>query len=272
LNCQYCAEYFKQNVCCIKCNENNDILNREVLSNIISQIKNAPIGKINILGGNILQLPYLNDLQEILNEFAEQVHLWIHYENIAQNEININSFKIIIPVTFPVNKSAISKCVEKMENQVHEYRFFISNTNEYKITESIIEKYDIKSYNICPFYTQENFDFFKENIFINREDIFSEKIPFRRIFAHQKLNTNLFGSLTIVSNGNAHANVHSSVLGNIKTDSILNLIDKEMKINTAWRKIRNKKPCVDCLYQYICPSPSNYETVIGKPNLCHVQP
>jgi len=47
---------------------------------------------------------------------------------------------------------------------------------------------------------------------------------------------------------------------------------KEMLDNTAWRKIRNDYPCCDCIYQWLCPSPSNYELAIGKPNLCHVKP
>lgn len=44
-----------------------------------------------------------------------------------------------------------------------------------------------------------------------------------------------------------------------------------MDINTAWRRIREEEPCNLCLYQYLCPSPSNYEAVIGKTNLCHVK-
>lgn len=27
----------------------------------------------------------------------------------------------------------------------------------------------------------------------------------------------------------------------------------------------------DCIYQWLCPSPSNYELVIGQPNLCHIK-
>lgn len=50
--------------------------------------------------------------------------------------------------------------------------------------------------------------------------------------------------------------------------TILNVICEELVQNTAWRNIRDVKPCSDCLYQFICPSPSNYELVIGKSDLC----
>lgn len=38
-----------------------------------------------------------------------------------------------------------------------------------------------------------------------------------------------------------------------------------------WMKIRNKKPCSNCIYQYLCPPPSKYESMIGKMNLCHIK-
>jgi hypothetical protein len=31
----------------------------------------------------------------------------------------------------------------------------------------------------------------------------------------------------------------------------------------------SSEPCASCRYQWICPSPSDYERVLGIPNLCH---
>ena len=48
---------------------------------------------------------------------------------------------------------------------------------------------------------------------------------------------------------------------------------QEMKQGKMWHWTRDSLPaCKECLYKYLCPSPSNYELVIGKPNLCHVKP
>jgi pseudo-rSAM protein len=135
----------------------------------------------------------------------------------------------------------------------------------------LIEKYTISNYAIHPVYTKNNHVFFEEFIYTNREDIFQTKLSFRQIFAHQKLNTHFFGSLTIMPNGEVHANVNSPVLGNISCDTLLDIVNKEMLMNTAWRKVRDTAPCSDCLYQYLCPSPSQYELTIGKPNLCHIK-
>ncbi|MCL2413707.1 MAG: hypothetical protein FWC94_00425 [Bacteroidales bacterium] len=58
----------------------------------------------------------------------------------------------------------------------------------------------------------------------------------------------------------------------IKENSFLVLLYKELDENTAWRKTRTEKPCSECLYQYLCPPPSNYEFAIGKFNLCTAKP
>lgn len=56
-------------------------------------------------------------------------------------------------------------------------------------------------------------------------------------------------------------------------EKINELVFKEMKNGKAWFLTRDEvSPCKDCLFRYLCPSPSNYELVIGKPNLCHVKP
>ena len=54
-------------------------------------------------------------------------------------------------------------------------------------------------------------------------------------------------------------------------DTVYSLIHKELTKGHSWFQIRDQAPCTDCVYQWLCPAPSNYETVIGKPNLCHVK-
>ena len=65
-------------------------------------------------------------------------------------------------------------------------------------------------------------------------------------------------------------NVNQEALGNIN-DDIRELIYYELVDGKSWHRIRNQAPCIDCIYQWLCPSPSNYEIAIGRPNLCHVK-
>lgn len=85
------------------------------------------------------------------------------------------------------------------------------------------------------------------------------------------MNTHFFGILTIFANGEVHGNVNDMPLGNISDTVLLDLIAEEMKTKLSWRRIRDKQPCCDCLYQYLCPSPSNYEIVMNKQNLCYIK-
>ena len=73
-----------------------------------------------------------------------------------------------------------------------------------------------------------------------------------------------------MSNGDAYAHVNYQLLGNIYTHSIHEIVYNEIEKGKSWLRIRNQFPCDNCVYQWICPSPSNYEIAIGRSNLCHV--
>ena len=72
-------------------------------------------------------------------------------------------------------------------------------------------------------------------------------------------------------NGDVYANLNHPLLGNIYVDSILEIVHREIDKGLSWFRIRNQGPCNGCVYQWLCPSPSNYEMEIGKSNLCHVK-
>ncbi len=76
--------------------------------------------------------------------------------------------------------------------------------------------------------------------------------------------------LHLLPHGEIKANMNTRTIGNIKEDELVDIIQKELIQNTAWRKIRDSHPCNECIYQFICASPSNYEEIIGRNNLCHI--
>lgn len=94
------------------------------------------------------------------------------------------------------------------------------------------------------------------------------KLCKREIFLHQAINSNNFGRLTIMPDKNIYSNINYPPLGTID-NNIYELIQKELIINYSWRRVRDCYPCNECIWQWICPSPSNYEIVIKKNNLCH---
>lgn len=72
-------------------------------------------------------------------------------------------------------------------------------------------------------------------------------------------------------NGDAYANVNHPILGNIYRDSIYEIVQKELDEGKSWFRIRNEAPCHNCLYQWLCPSPSDCEIQIGRSNLCFIK-
>jgi pseudo-rSAM protein len=114
-----------------------------------------------------------------------------------------------------------------------------------------------------------NISFFESEVFIDKDDIDTMQLNKKEIFIRQTLNTFDFGRLNIMPNGFVYANVNNPSLGKID-DSPYSIVYKEFTEGKSWFNIRDKKPCTDCLYQWLCPSPSNYEIAIGKSNLCHL--
>lgn len=114
---------------------------------------------------------------------------------------------------------------------------------------------------------------FAISFFSDLEDILAVPIDRKTIFRHKVLNDNFFGKLTVFPSGEVFANVNCPALGNIQESSLKELVYKELTEQDVWLRVRSKeKPCKQCINKDLCPSISNYELVIGKNNLCNIQP
>ena len=152
-----------------------------------------------------------------------------------------------------------------------EYIFDVSSKEERQQTEQFVEQFQIEKYRLNPVYTGKNIQFFEENVFLTKEDILSTRMTIKDFFARKAMNIYDFGKINIMPNGDTYANLNYPALGNIYTDSIYEIVQKEIDEGKSWLRIRNQAPCNECVYQWLCPPPSNYEIAIGRPNLCHVK-
>lgn len=269
--CSACSKYYKQVKSCFKSHMDNE-LHPSVLQKALNQLTFSRVKRINILGGNIFKYTYWDNLTLLMNEFEFDFHLWVNCLNFPSQGTRFlpNNIVYEILVTFPIQISSLHTVFREYGTR-SKFHFLIENEEQYGIAVNLIERIGIKEFSVTPIYTGNNIDFFSENVFLEKEDIFSSVISMREIFRNQKLNANNFGSLTILSNGSIKANINTKTIGNIYQDTILELIYNEMVDNSAWRVIRDNDICKSCLYQFLCPPPSNYEMVIGKPNLCHIK-
>jgi pseudo-rSAM protein len=160
--------------------------------------------------------------------------------------------------------------------ELHEFTFHmkliflvLSEVNYNQISEIINDIPDNYEAQIVPIFNGGNIDFFEKYVFTSQEDLNTIKITKREVFIHQTLNSNDFGKIFILPDGSVHTNVNFEPLGSIN-NSPYSIVFKEITEGNSWLRIRNQKPCTNCIYQWLCPSPNNYELAFGKPNLCHI--
>lgn len=245
---------------------------------LFHSIITSTINKITICGNNVFDYPHIHELIDELDRMSVIKTFCVTSGNVPEDIKSLGFLKseqfrlrIEVPVGFNVSK------IEKLSGQLskekinHEWEFSIVSEETYEQADAFIEKLQLENTEIKPVFTGDNLKFFEDNIYLSEEDLQSPGLSKREVFAHQALNTNDFGKLTVTPDGKVYANLNHEPLGTIE-DDIRELIYKEMDKGTSWRRIRDMKPCCNCVYQWLCPSPSNYELAIGKPNLCHVKP
>lgn len=267
--CEYCLSFKNQFFHCYK-NVENEELDFELFVTFLNKIKYLPVRRLAITGGNILKYSKFDLLISFFKQNKIYPSFGLNYLNFKKEEvINLSEYLIEIFVSFPINEEKLKSVLED-NCKNHKIIFAISNEKEFLKANELISEHQSIEYEFQPFFNGNNLNFFEKNVYIEKEDLFEDVVPQRIIFARQKLNTNFFGSLFLLPNGNIKTNMNNDHIGNIMQDDLSKIIEKEMLSTHSWRYIRNLSPCNQCLYQFLCPSPSNYEFVIGKPNLCHI--
>lgn len=266
--CLQCRNYYKQFLCCIKDFSQNDLPN-DSLINLLHQINYFPVRTINITGGNIYQYNSLDVFKVSKDNSKKAFNFYVHYLNYEEND-SIDSQSIHLIINMPVNISILRHVHSLTKEKDVKYHLIVEDEEQYIELESLMAEMEIDNFEVHPYYNGQNTQFFEDNVYLSKDDIFASTISMREIFRNQKLNANFFGSLYILPNGEIKANLNKETIGHIGVDRIIDVIHREMMQNTAWRQIRSSEPCKSCLYQYLCPPLSNYEIVINKQNLCHV--
>jgi pseudo-rSAM protein len=269
-NCNLCEKYGRQIFHCHKSKKPENI-DLEFLKQFIKQLTVTQIRRLAITGGNIFLYPQFSELLDYFKEEEIFPLFGIHYGNLDMNKITLlKDCTIELFVTFPLEENSIENIIAISKQDNAKIIFEVTGENDCNRAEQLISEHSIKKYSFRPVYTCENKDFFEKNVYLTKEDIFSEPVIQRIIFAHQKLNTNFFGRLHLFPNGDAKAHPSKETIGNCIQEPLVKVIANELEKNTAWRIVRDKEPCSGCLYQFICPSPSDYEFVTEKNNLCSV--
>ncbi|CAK7054151.1 MAG: hypothetical protein PARBB_02670 [Parabacteroides distasonis] len=274
-DCLNCQARYKQYLCCTK---STKVLDPALLRNFLFSIYYTGAA-ITLSGGNIFQYKELEEVLAIVEGIDATHTLVSDWRNIPEDlSVLSKRKKEAFRLKALVNEPADTDTVIALAQRINKLRIkqcweiSITSLPEYEKAEALSESLSewADDVTIRPFYTGENISFFEECIFINQEELDNIELDRQGIFALQALNTNHFGKITILTDGNVYANVNEKPLGRIQ-DPIKEILCEELEKGTSWRRTRyHLEPCSQCRYKLICPSPSNYELAIGKNNLCHI--
>jgi pseudo-rSAM protein len=194
----------------------------------------------------------------------------VFYEAVKIQQVSFNRFRLLVNSSFDKNKLILVLQFCKEKNINSSYEFLVRKESDLIVAEEFIINNSIDNYIIKPEY-KNNLGFFEKNVFLKQADVLASKLTKRQIFAQQVINTYNFGKLHIKPSGDVYSDLNSPKIGNITKQSLPQILYQEMKRGDSWFRIRDKKPCNKCVFQWLCPSPSDYEFDIGKPNLCHIK-
>lgn len=250
-------------------------LNYLDLNLLINKLRNSFVENVKICGTNIFTYKEFYSLIDLLDQmhaikefYVSCFQLVTHADKI---EIAMNEqfkWKIIVDKQHPFTEEIIP--LLKDERLHVEWMFYVTSVQDCEEVEYVVKAANITKYIVKPLFTGENVSFFEDYIFLSEKDVLNIHLNKRQIFANQVLNVNDFGKLTIVPRGDIYANINMPVIGTLNDCNLQQLISNEIINGVSWLRTRAEKPCLDCLYQWLCQSPSNYEIVIGRSNLCHV--
>jgi pseudo-rSAM protein len=277
-NCRVCAKAYKQIPWCTRSKYGGSELDTAKIEALLHEITNSSLIYLDILGGNIFDYSRFAALVEIINHLPARKNYYSHYQNIIPGSDKLkfvnpasSLLKILIPA--PINEENLKAALQILEKSKlpSEFIFLIQDGREFEKAGRVAASLQIDNYDYQPLFNGENLQFFKENVFITKEEILGSKPAMNDIYAHSEINTLNFGKLIVSPAGRVYADLNAPGLGMLGKDSIYDVLYREAYHGKSWRRVRkNVQPCKCCTYQALCPPLSDYTYALGRNDLCHI--
>lgn len=235
----------------------NECVNLSSLLNFIDYNYQYKI-RINFIIGD-----FSDDIIKNINTFISysntrfDIFIYTLYSNIdSVTRINISSEKILLWV-LPFSDLEITSS----------YKFIGIFSNDSEL--DYYEKNDHYFLYYYPCFTGNNEEYCFDKLKFNLEDILEQDLGETDIFSRKLINSNFYGKIFILPNGEIHTNLNNNSLGNINFDNLKELILKEMTDAKNWFLTRNNvSPCSNCKFNILCPPIGYIELHMGRFNFC----
>lgn len=246
----------------------SEVLTSDDIIAFIRNIDSPYITKINIVFSDFKNYPNLDRLLEFLSGIKDKILLSVLYEDLIGNGIikSTENLGLKINVLFDVKENP--EC-DKLYDSNFMYTFVITLESEYDKADEMARISGIEDINVIPVYNGGNFEFFRKNVFLSKDEILDSRLSKREIFSHQVLNTVNFGKIYLLPDRKVYSD--TGILESVGSidSSVYEIIDAELEKNHSWMRIRDAGKCKECLYRFLCPSPSRYERIMNMECICN---
>lgn len=266
-NCEQCSTIYKQTTFCTNF-LGDAILTKSDYENLFIHLATIGLKKIKLIVNNI-DLSSVIEIISLMNLYELYPDFYINYKNFNANDFCFLCSKSKIGGLYILVNEQLPKDIRDIP-QTANWIFSVDSEDMLLKTNSFIETEKICA-RMVPVYTKTNVPFFENFVYTTFDDLKSQILNKQAIFARQILNETMFGKLSIMPDGTVFANVNKKPLGNIKMNSLNELIHKELLGQESWLFTRNNGQCSNCVYKYLCPTPSSYEFFIEKLDLCNIE-
>jgi pseudo-rSAM protein len=194
---------------------------------------------------------------------------------IAGKLLKDRAARLSVHFTFPMDGGAFNTLLTELaeRNWVKrvDFHFLVSSPEELATAREVISATGLPHAYLSPFYNGNNFDFFRDVIFITKEDILASTPSQNQVYSRISVNESDFGRFTIQPDGIIYANLNDPPAGQLGSQRLEELIVKEMLEGVSWTRTRKSVgPCNRCLYYFLCPPVSSYELIMKRFNFCDV--
>jgi pseudo-rSAM protein len=257
-------------------NDSEQYLNLADIKKIMLQAAHSSIKKINFIQGcDFFEKVNYTDFLNLLSAFDFEYHFHFFAGNFFDCDTSFADINVNISYNIYLNRFSKEEHIAELlsirfKNKCYIHCLVTSDEDCDFFTNHPVLKEFGSEINFIPVWTGKNTNFFKKNVFITQEDLNSKPVSMHHIFRNKKLNANFLGILAIYPDKSVCASGSRIKLGDMDNCSLTELVYKELKVNTAWRKTRDLTACKNCFFCFLCPPVSVYETVANKFDMCTV--
>lgn len=228
------------------------------------------LSQVNLIIGNVVDdnIVNINNLIRMLKVKTNLV-VYILIDDFKKIALSEDKSIDITYVVWTDSYDNLCKLGDYSEFKQIFFQFLIGDDRKLKELESYS---DSQNCFICFYYNGNNKEFCVENLSFSIDDLLNRRHEEKQLLANSALDSNHFGHLVILSNGEVYSNVNKPSIGRFPYDNVYDILIREFSQYRHWFVTRKDiKPCSDCLFSALCSSVTDVEYCLNTYNLCDVE-